>query len=46
MLGDYAWPEINIYLVYPPNRRLTARTRAFSEAVIAMMRNSSNSDES
>lgn len=35
VLVDYAWSDMAIYLVYPPTRRVSARTRAFSDAVIA-----------
>lgn len=34
VLTDYAWSQMNLYLVYPPSRRIAARTRAFSDAVL------------
>ncbi len=34
VLPQFAWSEMNLYLVYPPTRRIAAKTRAFSEAVI------------
>jgi len=34
VLTDYAWSQMNLYLVYPPTRRIAARTRAFAEAVL------------
>ncbi|WP_427453523.1 LysR substrate-binding domain-containing protein [Litorimonas sp. WD9-15] len=34
VLTDYAWSQMNLYLVYPPTRRTAARTRAFAEAVL------------
>lgn len=35
VLERYSWGEMNLYLVYPPSRLIAAKTRAFSEAVIA-----------
>jgi DNA-binding transcriptional LysR family regulator len=34
VLEAYTWPEMNLFLVYPPNRRMSARARAFSDAVV------------
>lgn len=34
VLPEYSWSEMNLYLVYPPSRLISAKTRAFSEAVI------------
>lgn len=33
VLKDYFWLEMDLYIVYPANRRLTKRTRVFSEYV-------------
>ena len=35
VLEDYQWSEMHLYLVYPPTRNIAAKTRAFSEAVMA-----------
>ncbi|MEL6323110.1 MAG: LysR family transcriptional regulator [Pseudomonadota bacterium] len=37
VLPDVRWADMSLYLVYPPSRRITARTRAFSEAVAARL---------
>jgi DNA-binding transcriptional LysR family regulator len=29
LLTDHAWPEVNVYAVYPPTRHLSRRVRAF-----------------
>jgi DNA-binding transcriptional LysR family regulator len=34
VLTNYAWSQMNLYLVYPPTRRTAARTRAFADAVL------------
>lgn len=34
VLTDYAWSQMNLYLVYPPSRRIAARTRTFADAVL------------
>lgn len=34
VLTEYAWSQMNLYLVYPPTRRTAARTRAFADAVL------------
>ncbi len=34
VLEDYVWSDLNLYIVYPPTRRISARARAFSDAVI------------
>lgn len=34
VLENYVWSDMNLYLVYPPTRRISARARAFAEAVI------------
>ena len=38
VLHGYSWSDMNLYLVYPPSRMIAAKTRAFSEAVIASLR--------
>ena len=35
ILGDFRWPEIAIYTVWPQTRRLTARARAVIDFVSA-----------
>ncbi len=33
-LSDYAWSAMSLYAVYPPTRRLSARVRAFIDALV------------
>jgi len=37
VLTDYAWSQMNLYLVYPPTRRIANRTRAFADAVLSAL---------
>lgn len=37
VLPDYAWSQASLWLVFPPSRRMAARTRAFADAVIAAL---------
>ena len=34
VLTEYAWSMMNLYLVFPPTRRISARVRALSDAVV------------
>ncbi|MBY0423784.1 MAG: LysR family transcriptional regulator [Parvularculaceae bacterium] len=35
VLLDYAWSDLSLSVVWPPSRQMSARVRAFSDAVIA-----------
>ena len=38
VLEDYAWANMSLYVVTPPTRRISARVRAFSDAVAAQFK--------
>lgn len=44
VLMDYQWSEMNLYLVYPPSRLISAKTRAFSSAIIDALGNTKPDD--
>lgn len=39
VLCDFAWSNINLYVVYPPTRQLSARVRAFVDLLAERFRN-------
>ena len=45
VLCDYAWSNINLFVVYPPTQQLSARVRAFVDAVAARFQNNPYWDE-
>ncbi|MEL6112634.1 MAG: LysR substrate-binding domain-containing protein [Pseudomonadota bacterium] len=34
VLDDYAWAAMNLYVVFAPNRRISAKARAFADTII------------
>jgi len=45
VLCDFAWSNINLYVVYPPTRRVSARVRAFVDMLAERFHNNPYWDE-
>jgi DNA-binding transcriptional LysR family regulator len=44
VLEEYEWSEMNLYLVYPPTRRISSRAQAFSDAIVAYFKGDAKKD--
>jgi hypothetical protein len=44
-LLDYEWMSSHLHVVYPPTRQVSARVRAFADAVVAKFNNNPYWDE-
>jgi hypothetical protein len=44
-LAGFEWSNASLYVVYPPTRQVSARVRAFADAVIARFNNNPYWDE-
>ncbi|MEO1425589.1 MAG: LysR family transcriptional regulator [Pseudomonadota bacterium] len=42
VLEDYEWAAMNLYVIFAPNRRISAKARAFADAIIEQFSSASN----